>query len=50
MSFGPNGKEHYNLYYIYAEEKKKRRISLETAMLLWKRIFKEIIDKPPDEK
>ena len=42
MSFGPNGREHYNLYYIFAEDKEKHRLSEAAAELLWKKIQTEV--------
>ena len=43
----PDGKEHYNLYYIYAEDKEEHRLKEEEAELLWKKIQAEISDKKP---
>lgn len=45
MSFGPNGREHYNLYYIFAEDKERHSLSAEAAALLWKKIQAEIKEK-----
>lgn len=38
MSFGPAGREHYNLYYIFAEDQERHRLSAEAAEQLWKKI------------
>lgn len=47
MSFGPGGREHYNLYYIYAEDKEKNGLKAALAAVLWQKIKAEIGEKKP---
>lgn len=35
MKLGKDGKYHYNLYYIYAEDKENNRLSRQKIALLW---------------
>ena len=47
MKNAPDGKEHYNLYYIYAEDKEKHRLKEQKAALLWEKIQAETGEKKP---
>lgn len=43
----PSPKEHYNLYYIFAEEKKQHTLPPEIAAQLWKRILHDTDGEDP---
>jgi len=38
--------EHYNLYYIFKEDKDKNQLSQVEAMTIWKFVIKSLYKKP----
>lgn len=45
MTFAVNSKEHFNLYYIFAEDKEQKTLSKELTENIWKNIFSKIKEK-----
>ena len=47
MTFAPNGREHFNLYYIFLEDKKRNKLPPHRAAKLWNNISP--LTKPPND-
>ena len=45
MAYTLNNKEHFNLYYIFAEDKEQKTLSKELTENIWKNIFSKIKEK-----
>ena len=47
VTFAPNGREHFNIYYIFKEDKEQNTLSKHRALLLWENII--LLSKPPTD-
>ena len=47
VTFTPDGREHFNIYYIFKEDKEQNTLPNQRALLLWKNIM--LLSKPPTE-
>ena len=45
MKLGKDGKYHFNLYYIYAEDKENHLLSRQKIALLWAKIQRKRAEK-----
>lgn len=45
MKLGKDGKYHYNLYYIYAEDKENNRLSRQKIASIWSKIQRKRAEK-----
>ena len=39
-------KEHYNLYYLFEEDKRRNALDQKTAADIWKKVCAAVINKP----